>query len=154
MTKKIYFDMDGTVADLYGTEGWLEGLRTERAGLFRNLKPLVDMNALAIICNKLIAQGYEIGIITWLPIDATIEYQTIATKEKIEWANEFMPYVKEIYAQVYGTPKQKAPTKKARVQILVDDNEEVRQMWETPIQRKTINAKENILKELENLLDR
>ena len=26
MTKAIYFDMDGTIADLYGVDGWLDSL--------------------------------------------------------------------------------------------------------------------------------
>ena len=31
MTKMIVFDMDGTIADLYGVEGWLEMLEAENA---------------------------------------------------------------------------------------------------------------------------
>ena len=27
MTKAIYFDMDGTIADLYAVDGWLDMLR-------------------------------------------------------------------------------------------------------------------------------
>ena len=29
MNKTLVFDMDGTIADLYGVEGWLEMLRAE-----------------------------------------------------------------------------------------------------------------------------
>lgn len=151
MTKKLYFDMDGTVADLYGTDGWLNALRTEQAGLFKGLKPLVDMEELKVVCEQLIKEGWEIGIITWLPIGATKEYYDLCTQEKIEWANKNMPYVNEIFAQVYGTPKQ-AATNHARLMILVDDNEEVRKMWETPKQRKTIDATKNIIEELKKLL--
>lgn len=31
MEKMIWFDMDGTIADLYGVENWLEDLRNEVA---------------------------------------------------------------------------------------------------------------------------
>ena len=152
--KKIYFDMDGTVADLYGREGWHMALRTEQAGLFKNLEPLHDMDELKVICEELITNGWEIGIITWLPIGATKEYQEICTAEKIEWANRYMPYVTEIFAQVYGTPKHTAPERKAKIQVLVDDNDEVREIWKTPKQRKAIDAKDNMLEKLKELLDK
>ena len=29
MTNAIYFDMDGTIADLYGFDGWLDYLHAE-----------------------------------------------------------------------------------------------------------------------------
>lgn len=149
--KRLYFDMDGTVADLYGSDDWLNKLRNEIPGAFANLAPLHDMTELERICKALIADGWEIGIITWLPIGASKEYQEICTKEKIEWANKYMPYVTEILAQVYGTPKHNA-SKRAKIQILVDDNDEVRETWETPVQRKAIDAKVNMLDELKKLL--
>lgn len=49
--KKIYFDMDGTVADLYGEKNWLDNLRKEVCGSFINLRPLVDMTELAMVCH-------------------------------------------------------------------------------------------------------
>ena len=42
MARKILFDLDGTVADLYGTENWLELLLNETKGLFRNLKVMTN----------------------------------------------------------------------------------------------------------------
>lgn len=30
MEKMVWFDMDGTIANLYAVEGWLEDLRAER----------------------------------------------------------------------------------------------------------------------------
>ena len=36
--------------------------------------------------------------------------------------------------------------------ILVDDNASVREMWDTPIQRKSINAKEDIITKLWELV--
>ena len=44
--------------------------------------------------------------------------------------------IKDIYCLGYGIPKQKAGYKKSKLDILVDDNEEVLKLWETPIQRK------------------
>ena len=39
---RIYFDMDGTIADLYGVENWLNDLRTERTTPYEIATPLCD----------------------------------------------------------------------------------------------------------------
>lgn len=155
MTKKIYFDMDGTVADLYGSERWLEKLRNEEEGAFIKLEPMVDMNRLGEVVGKLMMQGWQFGIITWLPMDASEEYEEVCTREKRIWAEQYMPWaMNEFYAQRYGTPKQDAPVRRAGHMILVDDNAEVRAMWETAKQRKTIDAKcKDIITELEGLVE-
>lgn len=151
--KKIYFDMDGTVADLYGSDNWLDNLQNERNGVFNNLFPLVDMNELAMVCHQLMDNGYSFGIITWLPMGASYEYEHVCEQEKREWANEFMPWVSEFYAQSYGVPKQYAPIKRAQNMVLIDDNTEVRAMWNTEKQRTSIDATKNIIEELKKLLD-
>ena len=56
MTKAIYFDMDGTIADLYGVNGWLDSLIAEQTKPYREAKPLVDMRQLGKLLNKLQAQ--------------------------------------------------------------------------------------------------
>lgn len=149
--KKIYFDMDGTVYNLYGIKNWLEMLRNEEKDAFTIGKSLVDMNRLKKVCLKLIEIGYQIGIITWLPIGASPEYCEICTKEKREWIEKNMPYVSEFYAQEYGTPKQYAPARRAALMILIDDNKEVREMWKTEKQRIAIDATENFIEVLEGL---
>ena len=151
--KKIYFDMDGTVADLYGEKNWLNNLRNEREGSFINLRPLVDMNELAMVCHQLMNLGYSFGIITWLPMGASYEFERVCEEEKRAWVEEFMPWVSEFYAQSYGVPKQYAPSKRAAEMILVDDNAEVRAMWNTEVQRSSIDATQDIIKELRKLLD-
>jgi hypothetical protein len=149
--KKIYFDMDGTVYNLYGIKNWLQMLRNEERGAFTVGKPLVDMTRLEDVCVNLIKKGYQIGIITWLPIGASVEYMEICTEEKRNWVERYMPYVSEFYAQEYGTPKQYAPMKRAAEMWLVDDNKEVREMWVTEKQRKAIDANNDILEALEEL---
>lgn len=151
--KKIYFDMDGTVADLYGEKNWLDNLRNEREGSFINLRPLVDMNELAMVCHQLMNLGYSFGVITWLPMGASYEFERVCEEEKRAWVEEFMPWVSEFYAQSYGVPKQYAPSKRAAEMILVDDNAEVRAMWNTEMQRSSIDATQDIIKELKKLLD-
>lgn len=152
--KKIYFDMDGTVYDLYGMENWLEMLRNEEKGVFTLGNALVNMDELKEVCLRLIAKGYQIGIITWLPMGASLEYCEICTKEKREWAEKNMPYISEFYALEYGVPKQYAPARRAAEMWLVDDNKEVREMWITEKQRKAIDATENIINALVALAEK
>ena len=152
--KKIYFDMDGTVYDLYGMENWLEMLRNEEKGAFTLGNALVNMDELKEVCLRLIAKGYQIGIITWLPMGASLEYCEICTKEKREWAEKNMPYISEFYALEYGVPKQYAPARRAAEMWLADDNKEVREMWITEKQRKAIDATENIINALVALAEK
>lgn len=80
--KKIYFDMDGTVANLYGEDNWLDNLRNEREGSFINLRPLVDMMELSRVCHQLMKQGYRFGVITWLPMGASREFERVCERER------------------------------------------------------------------------
>ncbi len=138
--KKIYFDMDGTVADLYGTDGWLEKIRSEESGLFENLEPMYDMLKIECLCLDMIEQGTSINVITWTPMFASSEYIAQVAEEKRKWLAQYMPYVSEIHILEYGTPKQFAPTKKAKEMILIDDNKEVCEMWNTNKQRTSFNT--------------
>ena len=152
MNKTIYFDMDGTVADLYNSTGWLAKLEDEETGAFVNLVPMVDMEELGNVCKNLQAQGWTIGVITWLPMKASEIYELECSEEKHLWISKHMPYVQEMYCQSYGTPKQHAPKQHSDRMILVDDNKEVRQMWENKRNRTTIDATKDIIAELKKLL--
>lgn len=147
---KIYFDMDGTVYDLYGMNNWLELLENEKAEAFTLGAPLVNIEELNKAAERLIEIGVEFGIITWLPKNATKGYEIECAKVKEEWKNQNMPFVKEFYAVPYGTPKHKVPTKKAKTMVIFDDNETIRNEWTTKTQRIAIGV-ENIVAELEKI---
>ena len=80
MKKEIWFDMDGTIADLYGVDGWLDMLLNENARPYEIAKPLVNMRELAKVLNRLIEKGWEIGVISWL---AKMEQMTIIKKSQL-----------------------------------------------------------------------
>ena len=126
MKKKIYFDMDGTIADLYGVEGWLTDLVAGNPRPYAEAKPMVDMSLLACCLNDLQRAGYEIGIISWLGKNATDEYNRQVTETKIAWLKAHLATVEfnEIHIVKYGTPKQTLGKG-----ILFDDEQPNRENW-------------------------
>ena len=82
MTKAIYFDMDGTIANFYGVDGWLQDLINQNTRPYKEAKVLVNMNSLARVLNRLQRNGYEIGIISWLSKSGTQEYNEAVANVK------------------------------------------------------------------------
>ena len=129
MTTTIFFDMDGTIADLYGVENWLDYLIAQDALPYEIAKPLVRLNALARILNRLQKQGYKVGVISWLAKNSNTDYDEKATKAKKEWLKKHLASVNfdEIHIVKYGTPKQTFA--KTENDILFDDEEKNRNDW-------------------------
>ena len=147
-TKAIVFDMDGTIADLYGVEGWLKDLRSENPRPYAMAKPIYNMAELNEIISFLKGAGWHIVVTTWLAKGSTKEYDNEVRKAKIDWLAEMGFDYDEIHLVKYGTTKANCTRKKYNYQVLVDDNEKVRKGWSLG---KTINANENILEKLVNL---
>ena len=134
MTKvrMIVWDMDGTIADLYGVEGWLEKLRSENPLPYEIAKPLWDMERLARALRKAQAQGMEVCVITWLSKGSSHRYKKEVRKAKRNWLmeNDF-PY-NRFSAVQYGTTKANSIRKfigEDESAILFDDSETVRKGW-------------------------
>ena len=53
MRKMIVFDMDGTIADLYNVNGWLEMLRAEDPTPYTIAEPMYEMDRLNEILEAL-----------------------------------------------------------------------------------------------------
>ena len=129
MTKAIYFDMDGTIADLYGVENWLDYLEKEDAYPYIAAKPLISMSLLARYLNKLHKQGYHIGVISWTSKGGSQEYNSCVELAKKQWLANHLKSVKfdDIMIVPYGTPKSQVASIKNG--ILFDDNLDVRTEW-------------------------
>ena len=129
MTTTIFFDMDGTIADLYGVENWLDYLIASDALPYEIAKPLIRLNALARILNRLQKQGYKIGVISWLAKNTNTDYDEKVTRAKKEWLKKHLASVNfdEIHIVKYGTPKQTFA--KTENDILFDDEEKNRNDW-------------------------
>ena len=81
----IFLDMDGTIADLYGTKDWLPRLRAYDAKIYAEARPLCNMNTLARKLNKIQRKGVKIGVISWGSKDKNPEFLEAVKAEKI-WA--------------------------------------------------------------------
>ncbi len=129
MTKTIFFDMDGTLVDLYGIEGWLDMLIASNTFPYEIAKPLVRLASLARVLNRLQRDGYRIGIISWLSKNSTPEYDEKVTATKKEWLRKHLPSVEfdEINILPYGTAKENYCL--TENDILFDDEEKNRQNW-------------------------
>jgi phosphoglycolate phosphatase-like HAD superfamily hydrolase len=148
-TKVIVFDMDGTIADLYGVNGWLDMLRAESPKPYEIAEPMYDMNELVEILNELKKIGYIIAITTWLAMGSTKEYDKQVRLAKLAWLEKYSFPYDEIHLVKYGTTKANCTRKLGGFQILVDDNEKIRKGWNLGA---TINANENIIEYLRELL--
>ena len=129
MTTTIFFDMDGTITDLYGVENWLDYLIASDALPYEIAKPLIRLNALARILNRLQKQGYKVGVISWLAKNSNKTYDEKVTRAKREWLKKHLASVNfdEIHIVKYGTPKQTFA--KTENDILFDDEEKNRNDW-------------------------
>jgi len=143
---KIWFDMDGTIADLYGVTDWLPMLRAYDPTPYAIAKPLVSLSRLARALNRLQAMGHEIGVISWLSRESTAEYDEMVTSAKRFWLQHHMPSVHwdTIHIVEYGRNKWEI----AQEGIIFDDDLRVRSTWdgEAHTPDEIFNILNNLLK--------
>ncbi|MBO5730266.1 MAG: hypothetical protein J6R67_03630 [Treponema sp.] len=125
----INFDMDGTIADLYGVENWLEMLIAEDPTPYTEALPLLCLSALARKLNTMQKNGYDLGVISWLSKEATAEYNEAVTEAKLRWLAKHLPSVHWDCINIvpYGTPKQNFCGNP--LDVLFDDEEHNRNAW-------------------------
>ena len=125
----INFDMDGTIADLYGVDNWLDHLINENTFPYEMAEPLLRLSTLARKLNTLQNKGYELAIISWLSKSGTDDYNKVVTEVKMAWLKKHLPSVMwdRIIIVPYGTPKQNFCYNP--LDILFDDEEKNRINW-------------------------
>lgn len=124
---KIWFDMDGTIADLYGVRDWLPAILARDTRPYEIARGIGNLALIARLLNKAQANGHEIGIISWTAKNAPAEYNARVATAKREWLRKHLASVKwnEIKVVEYGTNKYMA----CGGGILFDDEEGNREMW-------------------------
>ena len=129
MKVTINFDLDGTIADLYGVDGWLDKLIAQDPTPYEIAKPLLRLNIFARVLNKLQKEGYNIAVISWLSKSGTADYNRQVTETKMEWLEKHLPSVDwdAIHIVEYGTPKEQFCNNP--LDILFDDEEKNRENW-------------------------
>lgn len=127
--RAIYFDMDGTIANLYGVENWLAYLEAEEVTPYICAKPLCNMSLLARYINKLQQAGYHIGIVSWTSKCGTVEYNNAVVEAKMKWLATHLRSVRfdECKIIAYGTNKRTVVEHPNG--ILFDDEERNRKDW-------------------------
>ena len=147
--KTLVFDMDGTIANLYGVKNWLNDLRSANPRPYEVAEPLYDMDILNSVLSIFRGSGWKIVVTTWLAKESSRDYDRLVREAKIAWLEKYNFPFDEIHLVKYGTTKANCTRKIGGFQVLVDDNEQVRKGWSLG---KTINANENILEKLVDLL--
>ena len=124
-------------------------LRAYNPAPYEQAKVMVNMAHLARVLNKLKAQGYHIGVVSWLSKEPTREYDMAVTKAKYTWLYKHLPSVEfdEIKIVAHGTPKSQVVQYGGG--ILFDDEQGNRNEW----QGQAYDEK-NILKILQKLVEK
>ena len=142
----IYFDMDGTIANLYGVENWLPMLIAKDPTPYAIAEPLVNMSELRDRLEALQESGYRIGIVSWLSKNSTAEYDKAVRATKRAWLKHHLGITfDEMHIVRYGTPKSKVVSDKNG--ILFDDELPNRNTW-----KGTAYNVDNILETLDTLV--
>ncbi len=124
---KIWFDMDGTIADLYGVTDWLPAIIARDTRPYEVARGIGNLALIARLLNKVQKNGHEIGVISWTAKNAPAEYNARIYAVKVGWLGKHLPSVNwdTILVKPYGTDKKVA----TGGGILFDDEEPNRTAW-------------------------
>lgn len=125
----IYFDLDGTLADFYSVDNWLQKILENDSSPYREARPLHNFSYLAKLMHKCQKKGIEFSIISWGSKNSTENFLTAVADEKRKWLKTHLPSVQfsEIIIVPYGTPKENY--KNSHFDILFDDEQANRKNW-------------------------
>ena len=127
--RTIWWDMDGTIANLYAVENWLPKLRNEDPSPYAEAAVLWNMSQLARLMNRVQKLGYKLGIISWTSKGGSERYNKAVAETKKAWLGQHLASVKfdTIHIVSYGTPK--SVVMNTEDDILFDDEAPNRDNW-------------------------
>lgn len=155
----IFFDMDGTIAELYKVKDWLPALRSYDWSVYDRCLPRAHYERINDAIEALIENGWQVGVITWASkgIGWGRELDAI-TETKFEWLCRFFPALADgrFACLPYGYDKAQFVEEMGDAYeniYLVDDNKEVRAEWRKHGENfKTINAARPFHRDIEGLV--
>lgn len=127
----VWFDMDGTIANLYKINNWLKYLQDEKTTPYEVAQPMLHFASFARMLHRLQQNGYKIGIITWGAKTASASFNMAVEIAKRQWLKKHLPSViwDDFQFFPYGTDKNNV---NAGNDILFDDEEHNRANWQGP----------------------
>ncbi len=127
--RTIWWDMDGTIANLYAVDNWLPKLRAEDPTPYVEAGVLWNMSQLARLMNQVQRMGYKLGIVSWTAKDGTASYNKAVAEAKESWLKLHLASVNFDHVTIvsYGTPKSLVMD--TEDDILFDDEEPNRDAW-------------------------
>lgn len=166
MRKTIWFDMDGTLYDLYKIPGWLEMLESGHWSQAFNSpgRARAHIDRINAAIEALWANGWTVGVITWAPkgVEDSRALERIGNI-KLGWlmenvpalgCNELAPFLCVRYGEDKAGVLHRSGFR-GDINYLVDDNKEVRKSWrkwDSDYEFRTINASRSYVRELEGLV--
>lgn len=127
MKKTVFFDMDGTITGLYEVPSWLEDIKKSSCYPFIIADSIPEEESFVAFCKSLKKKGYQVGVISWTPKNATKKYCKAVKRIKIEWLKRYGDIFDVIHIIPYGSDKNKFC--KTMYDILYDDEENNRLSW-------------------------
>ena len=105
--KRVWFDMDGTIADLYSVNGWLADLEAENVRPYVEAKPLVNVAVVTSLVKEIVKKGYRVCVVTWGSKHASADYNKRVCEAKKAWLYKTFPEIEweQIVFYPYGTNK-------------------------------------------------
>ena len=127
--RTIWWDMDGTIANLYGVENWLPKLRAEDPTPYTEAAVMWNMSQLARLMNSVQQLGYKLGIVSWTARNGSESYNKAVAEAKESWLGKHLASVTFDHITIisYGTPKSLVMD--TEDDILFDDEEQNRNNW-------------------------
>ena len=155
MEKLLVFDMDGTIADFYGVEGWLDDLMAENPRPYIEAQPLYNMNKLRGLLELMRLDGWKIGIVSWLSKESpSSEFKKEIRRAKQYWLEEYDFPCDEVHIIKYGTNKKHICRGIYTVKVLVDDEKLNRIRWGNDETNFSLEPNEDLLINLAELYEK
>ena len=111
----VYFDMDGTIADLYRPMDWLERLVRGDESLYADAAPMLDLRQLMDVLK---AVHVHVGVVSWLAKNSNRAFDRRVRDAKEKWLVSNFPIASEIHIIKHGTRKRYAAKLDG---VLIDD---------------------------------